>query len=390
MTKLTTMSRSISLTAAAAAVLALPLGACGGSSAPSKTRFDTELRVPFDPGAGAPLVRTIGPDHLIANMALSDDYLFVTTQWDGIYRLPKYGGAVEAVATDPNAQFNALAANARDVFWVEVRFGPKDELHQKLLRRTAAGGPISTMRSDDFAGVLALDDAYIVLSGGRGPGHDAISLADGTTVPVPVDLDWVAIDGGTYETSFWLDGNALYSLGCDGIRLNGFCGLVRTDVATGVIERGPALPGLSPTGPGPTKLVGADETHIYLYDGPRIWRLRKTDFASEDVYTAPAGVSSFQPLVDDNALYFVRVLYPPPTTSTERTDAAVPPPERQLVALSKDGASMRVISRHPALADYVNQMAQDRQFLYLLLGATGGRLENGNQILIVAKDHTEG
>ena len=243
MTKLTTMSRSISLTAAAAAVLALPLGACGGSSAPSKTRFDTELRVPFNPGAGAPLVRTIGPDHLIANMALSDDYLFVTAQWDGIYRLPKYGGAVEAVATDPNAQFNALAANARDVFWVEVRFGPKDELHQKLLRRTAAGGPISTMRSDDFAGVLALDDAYIVLSGGRGPGHDAISLADGTTVPVPVDLDWVAIDGGTYETSFWLDGNALYSLGCDGIRLNGFCGLVRTDVATGVIERGPALPG---------------------------------------------------------------------------------------------------------------------------------------------------
>ncbi len=51
---------------------------------------------------------------------------------------------------------------------------------------------------------------------------------------------------------------------------------------------------------------------------------------------------------------------------------------------------MRVISRHPALADYVNQMAQDRQFLYLLLGATGGRLENGNQIVIVAKDHTEG
>ena len=51
---------------------------------------------------------------------------------------------------------------------------------------------------------------------------------------------------------------------------------------------------------------------------------------------------------------------------------------------------MRVISRHPALADYVNQMAQDRQFLYLLPGPTGGRLENGNQILIVAKDHTEG
>ncbi len=139
--------------------------------------------MPFDPGAGAPLVRTIGPDHLIANMALSDDYLFVTTQWDGIYRLPKYGGAVEAVATDPKAQFNALAANARDVFWVEVRFGPKDELHQKLLRRTAAGGPISTMRSDDFAGVLALDDAYRLerwprprarrhLAGGRddGPG----------------------------------------------------------------------------------------------------------------------------------------------------------------------------------------------------------------------------
>jgi hypothetical protein len=389
------MSRSISLTAAAAAVLALPLGACGGSSAPSKTRFDTALQVPFDPGAGAPLVRTIGPDHLILNMALSDDYLFLTTQWDGIYRLPKYGGAVEPVATNPSAQFNALAANARDVFWVEVRFGPNDEPHQKLQRRAAAGGPISTMRSDDFAGVIAVDDTYIVLSGGRGPGgRDAISLADGTTVPVPVDLEWLAIEGGdTYETSFWLDGNALYSVGCDAIIPDAFCGLVRNDIATGVVERGPALPRLSPGGPVAAKLVGADETHIYLYDGPRIWRLRKTDFASEDVYTPPAGVSAYQPLVGDNALYFVRALYPPPTTtSTERTDAAVtlPRPEVQLVALSKDGASMRVISRHPALADYINQMAQDRQFLYLLLGATGGRLENGNQILIVAKDHTDG
>ena len=37
-----------------------------------------------------------------------------------------------------------------------------------------------------------------------------------------------------------------------------------------------------------------------------------------------------------------------------------------------------------------NQMAQDGQFLYLLPGPTGGRLENGNQILIVAKDRTEG
>lgn len=381
MTRLTT---NTSVLLAAAAVLALPAVGCSASSGPSKTRFDTDLQVPSDPGAGAPLVRTIGADHLILNMALSDDYLFLTTQWDGIYRLPKYGGAVDAVANDPNVLFNALTGNAREVFWIEVHFGPGDEVHQGLRRRAAAGGPIATMRSDDFDGVLGLDDARIVVSG-HASSYEAVSLADGSRAHV--NFDPAGVEGGAFGTSFWLDGDALYAVGCTALD---FCGLARADFTTGLAERGPALPNPVSPGPLPIELVGADETHIYLYDG-HIWRLRKSDYASEDVYTPPAGVSTFLPVVDDDAVYFVRFLYPPmtPPVSTERTDAAVPPPERQLVALSKDGASLRVISRHPALADYVTQMAQDRHFLYLLFGPTGGRLENGNQILIVAKDHTE-
>jgi hypothetical protein len=342
--------------------------------------------VPFDPGAGAPIVRSNDVDHVISNLVLSADYLFFVSG-SRLYRVPKYGGAIEPVTSEAAAAPYALGANAREVFWMQGA-GAIDDTHLALMRREAVGGPASTMRTD-VSGVLHLmninevtvDDRHVLVNGPSG--LEATSLASGATVRIPADY----VPGVGYAfgaSSYLLDGDWLYMMGC---ALDGFCGLARSDVGTGAFEIATAVAGVTERDD-LRQLAGADETYLYWYEGPRISRFRKTDYASDVVYTSPEHVSARAPLVDDRAFYFVTD-ESPPITSTERTDAAPPSRKVQLVALAKDGSSVRVISTHPALWTTA-KLAQDDQFLYVLVGGVDGTLDHGNEILIVAKDHTEG
>jgi hypothetical protein len=345
------------------AACALALVGCGRTgleawdSGPSSST-DTPSARDLGAGLGSLLVF----QHSIDELAISEDYLFFSSDWQGVYRLPKYGGSLEAVAEDRKAITRGLAANARQVFWGPVTFTSEGIAEYRLLRRAAEGGPVTTMLNGNF-GRLLVDDAHVVVASPSDGVPEAISLTDGSIVKIPAEAIFLTQLFFQASSSI-LDGSSLYVVGC------GFtdCGLARGDVTTGAAEMGPLLPGLTVGTPFPTTLAAADDTHLYLYDSHRIWRLRKSDYASADIYNAPANAFVQGPLlVDDSAVYFF----------TGRSGGL------QLVALAKDGGSMRVVSDHPWLVHGTWTMVQDGQFLFLAAAPPNGG--DANEIWRLAK-----
>jgi hypothetical protein len=214
-------------------------------------------------------------------------------------------------------------------------------------------------------GMIPVDSTHVIVLGQDGL-LEAISLADETVVQVPTDA-WiqgaqVMVSGcsATLGSSYVLDGSWLYVVGCEAEA----CQVARANIATSAVEMGPLLPGPGQGNPWDSILAAADETHLYLLDTHRIWRLRKTDYASEEIYRAPQGDYVYGPLaVDDDAVYFV---VNSPAAST---------PDTQLVALDKHDASLRVVYSDPRLHGR-EKMVQDEQFLFLLLGPGGPTGDN--------------
>ena len=349
--------------------LALPLGGCG-SDTPAAAGFESKLQMQLGSPDGVPVVRSLDSSHDIELFALGDEYLFFSSNWNGVFRVPKFGGAVEAVEEDHAAITGALAANARDVFWERVRFDGNGFPLRKLLRRSTDLGPASTLRNDDFDALLPeqrlmeVDDAHLVIRHLQDGVPEAISLADGTTVRIPaepIDVTDIFPRAG----SFVLDGNTLFAAACSGDT----CALARGDVTTGAAAIGPSLSGLS-IGLDDPVLAAADDAYLYLIDWYHVWRLRKSDWASEEVYRAPSGAYVGRPfVVDDRAVYFV--------TTAKGGE------QLELVAVAKTGGTLRVLSTRPHLAQGICQVAQDAQYLFVLAPTDDGL---SMQILVVAKD----
>jgi hypothetical protein len=113
-----------------------------------KTGFQSTPQMPLDPGQARPVVRSLDGVHGIDLIAISDDYLFFASDWNGVYRIPKYGGNVDEVEEHRDGIIRGLAANDREVFWVPVHFGARPEGQLDLRRRAVEGGQVTILRND--------------------------------------------------------------------------------------------------------------------------------------------------------------------------------------------------------------------------------------------------
>ena len=190
--------------------------ACGQSS--PVDRIDSSLKTPLKPGEAYSLARVTDDKYWISSIAVSDNYLFLATSWQGVYRMPKYGGALTAVEEDDKA-VGRVAANRDTVFWNRTTFGSGDAPHTQVRQQPAAGGATSTLQEGDFGPfgtnlyptLVATGDALYMMRSDR-PGDfsqrlDRISLRDGTNATVASFPD----TGGSeipWPTTWTLTGDA--------------------------------------------------------------------------------------------------------------------------------------------------------------------------------------
>jgi len=122
----------------AAGLAAHALFACSADDA-ALGKLDATSIAPSDSFQAYSLARVKDGDGEIEDLVVSDDYVFFIAFWQGIYRMPKYGGDVELIEQSRKANIIALAANHEQVFW--QRFAGSDEQsHFDLHLQAIAGG----------------------------------------------------------------------------------------------------------------------------------------------------------------------------------------------------------------------------------------------------------
>ena len=340
---------------------ALPLAGAAGFESPSSAAPDST--------GGISVVRPLDVVHGIEHIALSGDYLFFSSNWNGVYRVPKTGGAVEVVEEDHSAVFTALTANSSEVLWERVRFDGQGYPYRTFLRRSTSLGPVATIvASDQFDsldkdGLLPADDAHVIVRHLQDQQAVAISLSDATMVQVPT-ADSTMSTGFEDSGAFVLAGDTLFSEFCAA----NSCELVQGKVTTGLEEMGISMSWV-PFGNGTgAPLAGVDEEHLYFFDLRRAWRLLRSDYTSVDIYRAPDDAFLQGPFaVDSSDVYFV--------TSDGKQD--------KLVAAAKAGqygGGVRVLSTGRHLKTGPCEIAQDEQNLFVL-----ALTEDSDEILVVAK-----
>ena len=348
----------------------LPFGACG--SAEPIIGFDGELEAPPGPGQGYSLVRRTDGNHQTTHIAVSDDYVFFTSDWQGLYRVPKYGGAIEAVEADSHALVQGVATNGSDVFWTHATFGANDAPHIKLKRRSATGGPITVIKEGvfgtgganytsnllaDATNVYALDSTFIwalPLDGGQAT---QIAFSEDPLSPVHSGPDWVP------------DYPAIYVSTCFSATT---CSLVKTDLPSGNSQNLLPLQG----GLVGDSVEAVDESHIYLVKNQRVSSVSKSDLSTTDLFTPEPGQTVYWfLLVDATNVYFV---------SYGGTQAGW-----QLRAVPKAGGPAQVVGWGSQLDHGIWEIAQDDQFLFVLAGPTTNTFGPiGNEILAFPKSPT--
>ena len=86
----------------------------------------------------------------IVTMALTDNYLYFAASWDGVYRLPKYGGPVEVVEAGAKHDGRVLMATKDSVIWVKTHDDGSDHPITEIKRRSENGGPTSVLFAGDW------------------------------------------------------------------------------------------------------------------------------------------------------------------------------------------------------------------------------------------------
>jgi hypothetical protein len=204
----------------------LLLAAC--SSSPS-SKLDTTTVSPAEAGGVRSLARVRGFTNngqppqgtQISMIALSDDYLFMAVRWDGVYRLPKYGGPAEVVDSVPGADYLEVAANRSRVFWDHSTYDDHDHADTRLQARSATGGSPSTLVEGNFGlyetnvsqPFQADEQNLYYISGNRVGNMDtlqlfAVPVGGGAATPLRTTPF-----PGTGEAYFAVDGEVYFSNG---------------------------------------------------------------------------------------------------------------------------------------------------------------------------------
>lgn len=341
--------------------------ACG--QPPAVARLDVSLKTPKKPGEAYSLVRAASADDQITSIAVSDNYLFFATSWKGVYRLPKYGGAIDPVEEDADA-IASVAASRDTVFWNRTTFGGGDIAHTQLKKRAAAGGASSVLLDGEFslpganlnASLSVVSDALYFTrqsTGGTAPIEFArLSLPGGgltTLLSVPYPL----VDPDALPRAWVVQGDHFY------YTLRGAGG-------TKLLEAKPDGSGATQLAAGASLLgtyLGADADSLYTdgkvgaYEGlvaaakadGALTPLIKGGAASPTAFTSTLGV-------DKENVYYMTV------------DSAA---GWQVQAVPKAGGTPTVIGLGSQFDLGIDQMAQDDNNLYLL--------HNWHEILLLPK-----
>jgi hypothetical protein len=356
--------------------------ACGAETPLGSSGAPDAYRVrPLDPGAGgqqpvesvvgAPegsgpqpewLVRVTEANRSILSIAVSEQYVYFVAWWEGIYRVPKMGGAVEVVEAAQNTQFQPATATANAVYWVRTTFDKDDYPYVHIRRRLDDGSPSQLLFEGDWAvatsshqSTFQADDSgvYMVAHRAGGRSVDLHRVATGSAQIQPV----MTINSLLWP-SWLLQPEGLYLVKCSNNN--------QADCTLGITAKdgnGALLPLASLDQP--AELYAADAENLYLLGGG-VWQVSKQGGAPVQLGpAAESGRSGRFLLVDETNVYF----------STGMGNAT------QLWALPKAGGSPTVLGGGIPLAD-VWQIVQDRDRFYVLRGNGRG---DGVEISVVAK-----
>jgi hypothetical protein len=330
---------------------------------------DATLIEPPEPGQAFSLARVTDPTRdQIVDLAVSDDYVFFAASWDGVYRIPKYGGTLSAVEVEADANVIALAANHDRVFWSHNTFGQNDRVSQSIRTRAAAGGPIGQLPqgavlggSTNFTHVMRADDehVYMIAESTAGASLDSVvqlSISGGEPLVVPV-LD----DPSQQLFPSWVpDYPFLYLTRCASGTPS--CTNVRRSLLDGSEEKLAEETGA---------VVAVDEDFVYLRGEEKLQRLSKADktlTTVAEIGNLPNGFVE----ADATHLYFLSF----------GSDTGA-----QLLSVPKAGGTPTLVSADPRLNRGVWRMAQDEQYLFVLVGPTfnAQQGEVGTEILAFPK-----
>jgi hypothetical protein len=350
----------------AAGLAAHALFACSADDA-ALGKLDATSIAPSDSFQAYSLARVKDGDGEIEDLVVSDDYVFFIAFWQGIYRMPKYGGDVELIEQSRKANIIALAANHEQVFW--QRFAGSDEQsHFDLHLQAIAGGA-----QRDLSSVRSLSFGRNYSNTLRADAEHVFMISQDSVIALPIDggapeqfaTPELTPDDEVPSSPIWvLDYPALFMTRCANSEVD--CPLLRTDFTTGVT----ASVGPIPAG---SAALAVDEAFVYVTDNKRMWRLAKSDFSRTQVYESDDQDESLsrEMLVDAENVYFMSYGSSGP----------------QLRAVPKAGGVARLIGGGPQLAGGSWKLAQDDAFVFILSGPirqTDGNW-GGNEILAFPK-----
>ncbi len=331
-------------------------------------RIDSSLKTPLKPGEAYSLARLTDDKYRISSIAVSDNYLFLATSWQGVYRMPKYGGALTAVEEDAKA-VGRVAANRDTVFWNRTTFGSGDAAHTQVKQQPAAGGATSILFEGDFGPfgnseyptfVATGDALYMMRSDNPGDFSirlDRLSLRDGAQATVASFPD----TGGStipWPTAWALTGDHLY--------YTTYAGLPRTimDVKLSAGSTTPlALDAAISVG-----FLAADATGLYSgLPGPALGlaKISPTDGAVRSLYENPdlqLESRTSTVAIDADNIYVV---------TRDKTGG------NQIQAAPKAGGAPTVIGSGSQFQYGLEQFLQDGDNLYVL--------HDGHEVLLLPK-----
>ena len=338
-------------------------GACNGARTPQNP---LESPVGEVQTAGAPrtvvrIADAFKDDHWINDIAIDGDDLYVATAWDGVFRLPKFGGGITALdETANNTEYLELATGDGAVFWTAPIFDENDNGTVRLRRVASGGAAVSTINQTALGTVsisgtknLKVDGSVVYVTEINTSDEGAIRRIPTNGGPeLPTILPFTLQGPGPYNqtlmpTSWIAKNGGVFIAYCPG---DGSCAVQRvTADGTQTIA----------TFAGDAAFVrAADETSVYVTNTFRnaaapnsiapIPLLKVDQQTGAVVQLTPDGSDGWYMLADDQELFFAAF-------NTGIT----------INAISKQGGDQRIVADLTDLHG-ISALAQDDTHLFVL------------------------
>ena len=288
----------------------------------------------------------------VSALAVSDNYLYLSVQWSGIYRMPKLGGVVTVLDEGPNATFLDLAANHQYVFWDRYTFDEQDHPITQIRRQAHTGGVASTV----MEGAFGVPTSNIPPSHLQATSSD-LYLSDNPAGSDSVTVEHIPVSGGAPATPVFswnvatgwphwaVDDLGLFmSISEQGPSSTTGCKLWTFEGAE------PAQRELAPCPEPNSQLVALDGDSLFFTSAHSAWKMPRTGGAPVAIATTgDAQYLGWNLVVDQANAYF--------TLGDEG-----------IVWVPKTGGAITKLIDGSELPGGVSAFAQDNQYLYVLCG----------------------